>query len=145
MSKQAPLEVGAPPEGAHRPRIVVADDDREMRETVADAMQVAGYEVTTLHDGRELFDYVVALVEGKIPVPPAVVVSDIRMPGITGLEVLRALRNAHLEIPVILMTGFGDPDVHSQAATLNAALVLDKPFPIERLKEAVASLSRRST
>ena len=125
-----------------RSHIVIADDDTEMREMISDAMQTLGHHVIAFHDGREVFDYIVALVAGTIPMAPSLIVSDIRMPGLTGLEVLSALRNARLSIPVILMTGFGDPDTRARAAALGAVAVLDKPFPMERLQTAVAGLAR---
>jgi len=122
---------------AQRPRIAVAEDDTEMRELIAFEMRALGYDVTELRDGSQMLDYVVALTAGTIRVMPAVIVSDVRMPGMSGLQVLSTMRSAGLLIPVILMTGLRDPDIHARAEALGVALVLQKPFPTERLRAVV--------
>jgi DNA-binding response OmpR family regulator len=67
------------------------------------------------------------------------VISDIRMPVCSGLEILEGLRQAHRKIPVILMTAFGDDETRATANRLGAVL-LDKPFALEDLREAVRAL-----
>jgi DNA-binding NtrC family response regulator len=60
--------------------------------------------------------------------PAELVISDLRMPGITGLSVLGGLRDLELRIPFILITAFGDAGTHALAHQLGATAVLDKPF-----------------
>lgn len=67
-------------------------------------------------------------------------ICDVRIPGVTGLSLLEELREwrpTH-ELPVILITAFGSPEVHARARKLGASTVLDKPFPISALLAAVA-------
>ena len=68
------------------------------------------------------------------------VVTDIRMPGLTGLEVLESLFDRHGHPPVICMTAFGDPETHALAGRLGAAAVFDKPFDIDILVDRVRTL-----
>jgi DNA-binding NtrC family response regulator len=76
--------------------------------------------------------------------PIDLIVSDVRMPVCSGLDILKGLRNAHWSTPVILMTGFGDGDLRASAAHLGAFL-FEKPFQASDLKEKVRELlpSRR--
>jgi len=72
-----------------------------------------------------------------------VIITDLRMPKLTGLQVLRELHNAKYRIPVILITAFGDHGTHIDAWLLGAAAVLDKPFEVEDLRRLVRSLGKR--
>jgi DNA-binding response OmpR family regulator len=65
------------------------------------------------------------------------IVADIRMPGLTGLDVLAILRCANCTTPVILITAFGDEATHAEGRELGAAAVFDKPFNVEDLRSAV--------
>ena len=65
------------------------------------------------------------------------IVSDICMPGLTGLDLLAALRCTRFEIPVILITAFGDEEVRAEARSLGATAVLDKPFNLDELPAAL--------
>jgi len=67
---------------------------------------------------------------------PDLIVSDVRMPGWSGLDLLRFLRHRRSAIPVVLITAFGDRDTHERAARLGAA-VLDKPFALADLRRAI--------
>ncbi len=67
------------------------------------------------------------------------IVSDVRMPICSGLEIVRAIRDSGWTVPVILMTAFGDDETRDRAAQLNAVL-FDKPFDLDDLRTAVLSL-----
>ena len=109
-------------------RILVIDDDSDIREVVGEALQFAGYEVSTARDGRE------GLV-GARSFRPDLILLDLMMPGMSGWE-FRAvqLRDAALrEIPVVVVTALGhDPDIQ-------VAAVLAKPF---RLDDLLAEVRR---
>jgi CheY-like chemotaxis protein len=109
-------------------RIVLAEDDREMRELLAWALRRDGYEVVQAENGMELLDRVAASHESGMPID--LVIADVRMPGVTGLEALDWLREAGCDEPVILITAFGDASTHQDATRLGAWAVLDKPFEI---------------
>jgi DNA-binding NtrC family response regulator len=71
------------------------------------------------------------------------VVTDVRMPIITGLAILKGLRDAHCATPVILMTAFGDEATKREAEALDAVL-FDKPFKLEVLRQTVRDLLARA-
>jgi FixJ family two-component response regulator len=72
------------------------------------------------------------------------VLSDIRMPGFSALEVMIGLRRALFRTPIVLITAFGDPKTHERAKRLGAALVIDKPFDVDELRASVTTLVQRT-
>ena len=133
-----------------QPRITVllAEDDADFRALVAAELTTRGFDVTCVRDGRELADELASFVVSSRRPRPDVIVSDIRMPGPSGLALLRAVNEADLHIPVILMTAFGDRRVHEIAAEHDAAAVLDKPFAfsdLETVLRAVAGIPTGAT
>ena len=110
-------------------RVLVAEDDSEMRALLVWQLSKAGFEVTECDHGIDLInriDPIGSLVESE---KVDLIISDIRMPGITGLEVLEDVRHCGTECPpVILITAFGDRDTHMRACELGVAAVFDKPF-----------------
>jgi DNA-binding response OmpR family regulator len=122
------------------PRILVAEDDVEVRCLVAAALREDGYEVVEALDGGRLLVQVAAAYgrHGR-KVACDVIVSDIRMPVCSGLEVLEGLRKAQCTTPVILMTAFGDEATREYVTSLRAVL-FDKPFDVDDLRTAVMNL-----
>lgn len=123
------------------PRILVAEDDLQMRRLLLWALRTEGYIVVEAADGIDLLDtaepLILSLCEpGSFP-RFDLIVSDIRIPGFTGLELLSAIRACGWTIPVILITAFGDEATHAEAERLKASAVLDKPFDIEDLLNEV--------
>ena len=127
-------------ERSAEPRVLVAEDDREMRRLVCRAMRRAGYQVTEVEDGRALVSTLSQLMTQAPERMPDLIISDVRMPGCTGLEVLARLRRSETAIPVILITAFGDQQTHTEAARLGAVRVLDKPFDVDELCAAAQEL-----
>jgi len=123
-------------------RVLVAEDDAEMRSLIATALAADGCDVLEASDGRELFEILAAMSPpGSRLEPPDIIVSDIRMPGPSGLDGLALLRQSTWSVPVIVITGFGDLATHDEARRLGAAIVLDKPFDMEVLRTAVITLA----
>ena len=119
------------------PRILLAEDDSEMRALLARALRRAGYEVRECANGIELLEHLeVFCTEGEIE-KIDLVISDIRMPGLTGLEVLEGLREEKGFPPMILITAFGDEETHAEAERYGAVAMFDKPFDIDELIEKV--------
>jgi CheY-like chemotaxis protein len=123
------------------PRVVVADDDGDVRAVVAEVLRADGYEVVEASDGGELLALLessaMAASRGERGVAVSAVVSDVRMPWFGGMDVLTALRCAAWSLPVILMTAYGDDETHAEARDLGASAVLDKPFDLDVLRRAV--------
>ena len=113
-------------------RILVVDDDQSSRELLARILTSAGHRVTALTDGREA---VATLDAGD---PPDLVVSDIRMAEMDGLQVIDAFRERAPETPVILVTAFGNIDGALEAIRRGAADYLSKPYDVDAIKLVVA-------
>jgi DNA-binding response OmpR family regulator len=112
-------------------RVLLAEDDNEMRRMLATALRRDGYEVEEARDGCELLARVrSSLLSTDDGAPVELVVSDVRMPGWSGLEVLEKLREEDWAVPVILITAFGDEETRRKAREYGATLVLDKPFDV---------------
>lgn len=125
------------------PRILVAEDDADMRRLVVEALHKDGYDVVAISDGgRLLVTLAHEIVERGGAGLADLLVSDVRMPICTGMQILEQLRASHWMIPVILMTAFGDAATREQARGLGAML-FDKPFDLGELRAAVALLLRR--
>jgi two-component system response regulator PilR (NtrC family) len=125
-------------ETEHRPRrILVAEDDPDMRALVAAVLRQSGYRVVEASDGTEILDRIESTIWSARPDQFGAIVSDINMPGLSGLDVLAALRCTYWDTPVVLMTAFGDDDARDEANGLGAVAVLDKPLKMEELKIAV--------
>jgi DNA-binding response OmpR family regulator len=123
-----------------RYRVLVADDDAEMRRLVAESLRKDNYEVVEEPDGGRLLVRIAAIYTlGETSDPFDLIVSDIRMPVCSGLDIVKGLREAHWSTPVILMTAFGDDDTRARAETLGA-LLFDKPFQMSVLRLVVSDL-----
>ena len=122
-----------------RPLIVVADDDHAMRQVLWTRLTRLGYRVRLAADGAEAIERVRNCVALGPRTKPAAVVTDLRMPGMGGLELLVRLRHLHPELPVVVTTAFGDPETHDELRRLGAAATFDKPLVVADL---VAALQR---
>jgi DNA-binding response OmpR family regulator len=126
------------------PRLLLAEDDDELRGLIARALRGAGIDVREARNGRELFEALVASVASNVgAAPPDVVVTDLRMPGLSGLDVLQAVHGLALRVPVVVITAFGDAETHGAATAAGATVVLDKPFAIRDLLAHVNDLLQR--
>jgi DNA-binding response OmpR family regulator len=120
-----------------RPCILVAEDNAEMRRLISAALRARGYDVAEAQDGMELLDLIEAAARAGDRSRYAAVVSDVRMPWLTGMDVMAVLNVAAWSTPVILITAFGDEETHVEAQQLGAAAILDKPFEMEALGAAL--------
>ncbi len=121
--------------------VLVADDDRDIRELVSFKLQAAGYDVVTASDGTDALAQVIAH-------RPDVAVLDVMMPGLSGTDVLRAVR-AHPEVGgtrVILLTAKAQEQDVAAGFALGADDYIVKPFsPRELLSRVQAVLGRRAS
>jgi len=114
------------------PRIVLAEDDADQRTLVSSALRERGYDVVEEPDGGRLLVRVASLYEPNA-IAIDLIISDVRMPVCTGLDILTGIRSARWATPVILMTAFANDVVRSRARRLGA-VILDKPFPLAALE-----------
>ena len=111
-------------------QVVLIDDDPHLRKALSQTLDLAGLKVACLEDARTL--------EARLPADwHGVVVSDIRMPGIDGLQLLANLQGCDADLPVLLITGHGDVQLAVQAMRAGAYDFLEKPFPSEALLDSV--------
>ena len=116
----------------------VIDDDDAMRESLSFLLDAAGL-ATCVHDSPLPF------LEALPAAEPACVVTDVRMPQMSGLDLLRRLRESKHDCPVVVITGHGDVPMAVEAMKLGAADFIEKPFDDETLIAAVrTAVERRS-
>jgi len=111
-------------------RVLLVDDDEDLRAIVSKALEALGYEVTAVADGRS------GLGELRFTRPDVLVV-DFAMPGMNGADVAKAARELCPGLPVVLASGYSDTDAIERSIGAHAKL-LRKPFRIDELLEAVA-------
>ncbi len=117
----------------HRPRVLLAEDDAAMRALLAATLRRSGFAVIEAGSGYETLEL---LAHGLISEPPLwfdLIISDVRMPGYDGLNILASLRQMPTYTPVILITAFGSAAAHALAVRLGAFAMLDKPFELDDL------------
>jgi two-component system response regulator FixJ len=122
---------------AHKRRVYVIDDDEAMRDSLQFMLDAANFQVS-------LFDSAHKFLESLSGIEFGCVVSDVRMPGIDGLALLRQLKARHGTLPVIIMTGNGDVPLAVEAMKLGAVDFLEKPVEDDRLIGMIEMALRRS-
>ena len=120
----------APATDRRPPRILVVDDERSMRELLAIVLRREGYEVLLAENGRSAID----LLERE---PVDILISDIKMPDLSGVDVLRAAKRIDQDILGIMITAFASTESAVEAMRLGACDYLSKPFDIDLLKMKV--------
>ena len=122
-------------------RVLLVEDDYELRRMVAAVLRYDGYEVTELSNGRQLAEYVLQRQPGPAAGDePDIILSDICMPEQSGFAALERLRNTGVETPVVFMTAFPEPLTSQRAHELRAATVLEKPFDLDDLRMILLNL-----
>lgn len=130
------------PAGAQPPRVIVAEDDPDVRRLVAVALRGHGYDIVEARTGAELLDELgQCLITGGAAGRPDVIISDIRMPGFTGLEVVAGLRDAEWPTVLVLMTAFADREIRDEARRIGVDALFEKPFDIDDLVTAVVNMA----
>jgi two-component system response regulator PilR (NtrC family) len=114
-------------------RILVVEDDEEMRSLLKDFLLEEGYEAVLAGNGSEALR--------KLAQQPFdLVLSDIRMPGPTGLDILPAVKRLQPEVAIIVITAFGSEEVRRQSLQKGATAYLEKPIHSYRLKALIQNL-----
>jgi len=111
---------------AHRGKVYVIDDDEAMRDSLDFLLGSADFSVSLFESAQQFLDALAGVDFGCV-------VSDVRMPGIDGLELLKRLKASRSPFPVLIMTGHGDVPLAVEAMKLGAVDFLEKPFEDDRL------------
>jgi DNA-binding NtrC family response regulator len=118
-------------------KILVVDDEAELCELLEEFFSLEGFEVITAQSGEKAL----ALFEAE---RPAAVVLDIKMPGLSGMEVLRRIKEADPPAIVIMVSAFGDVATIQEALQRGAYRYLEKPVDLEQLKDTVLEATAHS-
>jgi len=121
----------AQPPAPGRPRVLVVDDEAAIRDLLSKTLALAEYEVDLAADGRN------ALERLRI-IPYDLLITDLKMPGVDGLAVIREARRLKADIPVIIITGFSTEASAIEAVNLGVSGYLTKPFRVPRVLAAAA-------
>ena len=124
-SAKADARAGLPGRGL---RVLVVDDAEGIRTYLANLLELSGYQVDTVEDGTRAL----ALLDGGAA--PDVVILDVMMPGIDGIETLRRIRERHGGVPVIMLSVVGKASTIVEAMQLGASDYINKPFEEEELQ-----------
>ena len=121
-------------------KIAIVDDERDMRQSISQWLALSGYDTETFASAEEAL-------KSLGPDYPGIVVTDIRMPGMDGIQFLRKLMGSDSTLPVIMITGHGDVPMAVEAMRLGAWDFLEKPFNPDRMTELAkrATQARRMT
>ena len=121
--------------------ILVADDEQNTLLTMQFILEVADYRVTTAENGQEALD---RILEAKSSINPIdLLITDIQMPGLTGLELIDVLKRQEMDIPVLVITGHGNRELVMELTRKGCNECLDKPIDDEELVERVAIILER--
>jgi two-component system C4-dicarboxylate transport response regulator DctD len=119
-----------------QPRIAFVDDDDDLRNANRQTLELAGFTVTPFADALSALRFLT-------PDYAGVVVTDVRMPHIDGLELFRRLRALDPDLPVILITGHGDIDMAVAAMQEGAYDFIAKPYPADRLVQSIVRAAEK--
>jgi two-component system, LuxR family, response regulator FixJ len=122
---------------AEKTKVYVIDDDEAMRDSLQFLLDSSGFDVTLFENAQRFLDALPELVFGCV-------VSDVRMPGIDGIELLKQMKAAHSSFPILIMTGHGDIPLAVEAMKLGAIDFLEKPFEDERLITMIETAIRQA-
>jgi two-component system C4-dicarboxylate transport response regulator DctD len=130
VSQEGPRAASSPSPQADGFQIAFVEDDASVRESLTEALQLAGFDIRAFESAELALDHVGQGFRG-------VVVTDVRLPGMDGLALMRELIHRDPGLPVVLITGHGDVPMAVQAIREGAYDFIEKPFPPRLLVEAV--------
>jgi len=122
--------------------VMVADDDDDFRAAIVAALQAGGHSTIEARDGQELLELLERAQDGPPNRRPHVLITDVKMPKLSGLGVLEAMRGACWNLAVVVVTALSDASIDTFAVRLGAASVLHKPFGADVLLTVVRDARR---
>ena len=120
---------------ASKAKVYVIDDDEAMRDSLNFLLDAAGLEVVLFETAQHFLEVLPGLDFGCV-------VSDVRMPGIDGIELLKRMKASQSKFPILIMTGHGDVPLAVEAMKLGAVDFLEKPFEDDRLTAMIETAIR---
>ncbi len=113
------------------PRVLIAEDDDDARRALCDLIADLGVEVAEAASGGDL---VMLLTDDR---PSDLLITDVRMPWTTGLQVAASARSSGMDMPIIIVTAYPDDDMRTQISQLDSTVLLTKPFRADELLSLV--------
>ncbi len=116
-------------------RILIVDDEKRLASSLCQALQLdhPDCQVDMAYSGEQALSSLADTTYDLI-------IADVRMPGISGLDLIKGVRYLDAQVPIILMTGYGSTSLRSEATTLGVSDYLEKPFDADRLISMVSRL-----
>lgn len=119
-------------------KILIVDDDPGTINALKAGLSSFGYEVVEAKEGFQALGIITDSNDAAEPVD--IVVSDLKMPGMTGLELIRSVRKTRPGLPSILMTAFGSDDIRNHVMAMKSCEYIEKPFTPENLMKKIQVL-----
>ncbi len=119
-------------------RVMIIEDDEEMRALLKDFFEEEGFETDSASNG---VDALRTLSKDHFDL----VITDVRMPGLTGLDILPKIRWLKPEIPIIVMTSYGSDDVRRRSLARGATIYLEKPIYLSQLRTVIREMALRKS
>ena len=116
--------------GTGKKRILITEDDKEMRSLLKDFFEEEGFETDLVSNG---VDALQKLAKEDFDL----IITDIRMPGLTGLDILPGIKRLHPDASVIVITAFGSEEVYRKSFERGATAYLEKPIHFSKLRELI--------
>ena len=116
--------------GMEKVKVLLVDDEQEFITALSERLQIRGIDVRLAFDGEQAL----RLVQDQ---QPDIMVLDLKMPGIDGMEVLRRVVRSHPEIRVVMLTGHGSEKDRQEAMRTGAYAYLQKPVQLDQLMEVI--------
>jgi FixJ family two-component response regulator len=117
--------------------VLVVEDDEGMREAIDQLLSVAGFTAVSYGSAE-------ALLADQAIDRPLCLVSDLNLPAMSGLDLLKELSRRGLRIPVIIITAYGSPSIRQEAAQLGVSAFLVKPFPSAALLTTIDTIAAQN-
>ena len=117
-------------------KILFVDDAPDIRALLTDFLPMCGHTVVTAEDGQQGWDIFSAEADSV-----DVVITDVSMPVMNGVQLLRMIREKGFKVPVILVSGLDDHDVETKAAEYEIAAVVSKPFDLSEMRALLENLA----
>ena len=125
-------------------RVLLAEDDDDLRAGLSAALGERGYDVVAVPSGKAVLERIgeAMLLEHGDGLPD-VIITDVRMPGVTGMQILEGVRARGRGIPIVIISAFGDDETRDVARSMGATAFLDKPFDVGELESVLEAAVHR--
>jgi len=122
-------------------RILIADDEVALLKTIAFTLKRKGYATSSFKDGKSAYEEIMKSFENNELYD--LIITDIQMPGISGLELIRKIRGSGIETPILAISGFGNKKMVVDLMRSGCQDYLDKPFSLNELLERISKLIKK--